>query len=89
MTLIVRDPEFHEPSAEDDCTVFSYICQAHDRFYQREACGEGPHLLVPHCENHGPENMWPQPLMLLLPEGFEPPLSKTQLSWLQAEWDAA
>ncbi|MFJ6088361.1 hypothetical protein ACIQI8_44110 [Streptomyces sp. NPDC092369] len=89
MTLIVRDPGFYEPTDEDDCTAFSYFCQAHDRFYQREACGEGPHLVVLHCEEHGPESMWAQPLTLMVPEGFEPPLSKAQLSWLQAEWDAA
>ncbi|MFF5900910.1 hypothetical protein ACFY8O_34040 [Streptomyces argenteolus] len=89
MTLIVRDPGYHEPTDEDNCAVFSYFCQAHDRFYQREACGEGPHLIALHCEEHGPESMWPQPLTLMFPEGFEPPLSEAQLSWLQAERDAA
>ncbi|MFF7205493.1 hypothetical protein [Streptomyces sp. NPDC008141] len=89
MTLIVRDPDFYKPTDEDDCTVFSYLCLSHDRFYQREACGEGPHLVVVHCEEHGPESMWPQPHTLMFPEGFEPQLSKTQLNWLQAEWDAA
>ncbi|MEU2762009.1 MULTISPECIES: hypothetical protein [unclassified Streptomyces] len=89
MTLIVRDPGFHEPTGEDDCTAFSYFCQAHHRRYQREACGEGPHLIALHCEEHGPESMWPQPLTLMFSEGFEPPLSEAQLSCLQAEWDAA
>lgn len=89
MTLIVRDPGFYEPTDEDDCTVFSYFCQTHDRFYQSEACGEGPHLVALHCVDHGPERMWPQPLTLMFPEGFEPTLSEAQLSWLQAEWDAA
>ncbi|MFJ8885762.1 hypothetical protein ACIRJR_20460 [Streptomyces sp. NPDC102402] len=85
MTLILRDPVLHESTDDDDCTVFSYFCQAHERFYRREACGQGPHLLALHCERHGPESMWPQPLTLMFPEGFEPPLSKAQLSWLQEE----
>ncbi len=59
------------------------------RFYERETCEEGPHLVALHCEECGPESMWPQALTLMLPKGFEPPLSKAQLSWLQAEWDAA
>ncbi|MFF2011793.1 hypothetical protein ACFVWY_22310 [Streptomyces sp. NPDC058195] len=87
--LVVRDPGFHDPPDGDDCTRFWYVCQAHDRVYRHEACGEGPHLLALHCEEHGPENMWPQPRMLLFPEGFEPRLSEAQLSWVQAEWDAA
>lgn len=89
VTLIVRDPGFHEPADEDDCTTFSYFCQTHDRFYGRETCGEGPHLVALHCEEHGPESMWPQPLSLMFPKGFEPSLSKAQLSWLQAEWEDA
>ncbi|MFS0693246.1 hypothetical protein [Streptomyces nitrosporeus] len=89
MALIVRDPGLHEPADEDDCTVFSYFCQAHNRFYRREDCGEGPHLVALHCAEHGPESMWPQPHMLGLPEGFDPPLSKAQLNRLQAEWGAA
>ncbi|MEU6878884.1 hypothetical protein [Streptomyces sp. NPDC046712] len=88
VTLIVRDPGFHEPTDEDDCTTFWYFCQAHDRTYQHETCGEGSHLVALHCEEHGPESMWPQPLMLMFPAGFEPPLSEAQLGWLQAEWDA-
>ncbi|MFD0353128.1 hypothetical protein ACFVHW_05160 [Streptomyces sp. NPDC127110] len=89
MTLILRDAGFHEPADEDDCTVFSYFCQTHDRFHQNDACGEGPHLVALHCEEHGPENMWPQPLMLAFPEGFAPALSEAQLCRLRAEWDAA
>ncbi|MFE1555471.1 hypothetical protein ACFW6V_10805 [Streptomyces sp. NPDC058734] len=89
MTLILRDVGFHEPADEDDCTVFSYFCRTHDRFHRHGACGEGPHLVALHCEEHGPENMWPQPLMLTLPEGFEPALSEVQLCRLRAEWDAA
>ncbi|MFI1719374.1 hypothetical protein [Streptomyces litmocidini] len=87
VTLTVRDPDFHEP-ADDDCTRFWYSCRSHDRVYRHEACGEGPHLLVLHCEDHGPENMWPQPLMMLFPEGFAPPLSDAQLDWVKAEEDA-
>ncbi|GAA3507403.1 hypothetical protein [Streptomyces showdoensis] len=87
MTLILRDPGLHEPTDGDDCTVFSYFCRSHDRFYRHEACGEGQHLVVLHCEDHGPESMWPQPHMLALPEGFDPPLSEAQLDRVRAEWD--
>jgi hypothetical protein len=88
VTLVVRDPGFHEPADEEDCRVFSYFCRTHDRFYRHEACGEGPHLVALHCEEHGPESMWPQPLMLLFPAGFEPPLSEEQLAWVRAEQEA-
>ncbi|MEU2391320.1 hypothetical protein [Streptomyces sp. NPDC007369] len=85
VTVIVRDPGFHEPTDEDDCTVFWYFCLAHDRVYRHEHCGEGSHLLALNCEEHGPENMWPQPEMLMFPEGFEPPLSEAQLEWVLSE----
>ncbi|MFD7492429.1 hypothetical protein ACFV8T_08410 [Streptomyces sp. NPDC059832] len=85
--MIVSDPGFHEPS-DDDCSVFGYFCQAHDRPYRHESCGEGPHLIALNCQEHGPENMWPQPAMLLFPEGFDPPLSEAQLAWVRAEWGA-
>ncbi|WP_328429336.1 hypothetical protein [Streptomyces sp. NBC_00443] len=88
MTQIVRDPGFYEPADEDDCTVFWYFCQSHDRVYWQEACGEGPHLVVLHCKEHGSENMWPQPRMLMFPEGFDPLLSDAQLDWVRAEDDA-
>ncbi|MER5207535.1 hypothetical protein [Streptomyces sp. NPDC002825] len=87
MTLIVRDPGFHEPSDEDDCSSFGYYCQTHDRHYRHESCGEGPHLIALYCSEHGLESMWPQPLTLLFPEGFTPPLSDVQLAWAQADDD--
>lgn len=87
MTRIVRDPGFHEPADEDDCWVFWYFCQAHDCHYRHETCGEGPHLIALHCEQHGPESMWPQPLMMMFPEGFDPPLSDAHLTWVRAEED--
>lgn len=40
MTLIVRDPGFHEPGDDDDCTRFRYFCQAHDRVYRQRAEGD-------------------------------------------------
>ncbi|MEV7322067.1 hypothetical protein [Streptomyces sp. NPDC093970] len=89
MTTIVCDPGFHEPAEEDDCRRFGYFCQTHDRPYRHESCGEGPHLIALHCHEHGPENMWPQPTMLMFPEGFDPLLSDAQLAWVQAGWDAA
>ncbi|WP_239516314.1 MULTISPECIES: hypothetical protein [unclassified Streptomyces] len=88
VTIVVRDPGFHEPADEDDCWNFWYFCQAHDSLFREEPCRGGPHLVVSHCEEHGPENVWPQPLMLLFPEGFDPPLSAEQLAWVQAENDA-
>ncbi|MGW0908786.1 hypothetical protein [Streptomyces sp. NPDC002853] len=88
MTLVVRDPGFHEPTDDDDCTTFWYFCLPHDRAYRHEACGEGPHLLVLRCERHGAENLWPQPRMLMFPAGFDPPLSQAQLGWVQAQEDA-
>jgi hypothetical protein len=88
VTQIIRDPGSYEPTDEDDCTTFWYFCQSHDRVYRHEACGEGPHLVLLHCEDHGPENMWPQPLMLMFAEGFDPLLSDTQLDWVRAEEDA-
>ncbi|MEU1200334.1 hypothetical protein ABZ446_29480 [Streptomyces sp. NPDC005813] len=78
MTQIVRDPDFYEPADEDDCTTIWYFCRSHDRVHRHEHCGEGPHLLAFHCEDHGPENMWPQPVMLMFPDGFEPRLSDVQ-----------
>ncbi|MFE7511888.1 hypothetical protein ACFU8I_11775 [Streptomyces sp. NPDC057540] len=89
MTLIIRDPDLYEPTDEDDCTVFSYFCQTHGRFHQRDACGDGPHLVALHCEEHGPESMWPQPHMLMFPKGFEPSLSEAQLGRLRAEWEGS
>jgi hypothetical protein len=88
VTQIVRDPHFHEPADEDDCTAFGYFCQSHGRAYRPGDCGDGPHRVALHCEQHGLENMWPQPLMLMFPAGFDPPLGQDQLSRLQAEWDA-
>ncbi len=41
MTQVVCDPDFYEPTDEDDCSVFSYFCRTHDRYYWHEACGEG------------------------------------------------
>ena len=86
MTTIVCDPGFHEPAAEDDCTTFGYHCQTHDRPYRHESCGEGSHLIALRCGRHGPENMWPQPLMLMFPEGFTPPLTDAQLAHARSEW---
>ncbi|MYT69635.1 hypothetical protein GTY60_08050 [Streptomyces sp. SID8367] len=88
MTQIVRDPGFYEASDADNCTRFGYFCQAHDRPYRHEGCGGGPHLIALDCQEHGPENVWPQPLMLMFPEGFDPLLSDAQLAWLRAEDDA-
>ncbi|MEU8764226.1 hypothetical protein [Streptomyces sp. NPDC048659] len=88
VTRIVRDPGFHEPDDAEACTVFWYVCRTHDRVYRHEACGEGPHLVALHCADHGPESGWPQPLMLLFPEGFEPPLSPDQLALAREAWDA-
>jgi hypothetical protein len=85
VTLIVRDPGFHEPGDDEDCTRFWYFCQTHDRVYRHQACGAEPHLVALHCEEHGPESMWPQPLMLMFPEGFDPLLSEDQLDWARAE----
>ncbi|MEV6163408.1 hypothetical protein AB0L71_16015 [Streptomyces sp. NPDC052052] len=87
--MIVCDPGFYEPREADDCWRFGYFCQTHDRPYRHESCGEGAHLVALHCYEHGPENMWPQPEMLLFPEGFDPLLSDTQLVWVQARWDDA
>ncbi|WP_418961096.1 hypothetical protein [Streptomyces tritici] len=87
-TLIVCDPGFYDPTDEDDCTVFSYFCQTHDRTYAYESCGPESHLLALHCRDHGLENMWPQGKMMLFPEGFEPRLSDEQLAWIRAQWDA-
>ncbi|MFF3891456.1 hypothetical protein [Streptomyces sp. NPDC001914] len=86
--LIVRDPGLYEPSDEDHCSRFGYFCQTHDRPYSHESCGEGDHVIALDCQEHGPESMWPQPLMLMFPEGFDPPLSDAQLAWVRAEEDA-
>lgn len=83
VTHIVRDPGFYEPTEDDTCSVYWYFCQTHDRHYWHEACGQGPHLIALHCEEHGPENMWPQPLMLMFPEGFAPRLSTAQPAWIR------
>ncbi|MFE1369150.1 hypothetical protein ACFW84_33600 [Streptomyces anulatus] len=88
VTVIVSDPGFHEPGGDDHCSVFGYFCQAHDRPYRHESCGDGPHILALDCQEHGPENMWPQPRMLLFPEGFDPPLSDAQTAWARAEGGA-
>jgi len=85
---VVCDPDFYEPTGEDECSVFSYFCQTHDRHYRHDSCGEGAHVIALHCERHGPENMWPQPLMLAFPEGFSPALSDAQLAWVRSEEDA-
>ncbi|MFB0630737.1 hypothetical protein [Streptomyces sp. AB3(2024)] len=88
MTVIVRDPDFHEPTEEDDCRRVGYFCRTHDRPYRHEGCGEGTHLIALHCDEHGPESMWPQPRMLMFPEGFDPPLGDAQLVRVRAQRDA-
>ncbi|MFF0502249.1 hypothetical protein ACFYUH_01425 [Streptomyces fimicarius] len=88
VTVIVSDPGFHEPGGDDHCSAFGYVCRAHDRPYRHESCGDGPHLLALDCQEHGPENLGPQPRMLLFPEGFDPPLSDAQLAWARAEGGA-
>ncbi|QKW54779.1 hypothetical protein HUT08_25975 [Streptomyces buecherae] len=87
MTQILREPGFHEPSDEDECSRFWFFCQAHDQHYWHESCGEGPHLIASHCQEHGPENVWPQSRTLMFPEGFDPPLSDAQLAWVRADGD--
>ncbi|MFD7867112.1 hypothetical protein [Streptomyces sp. NPDC059783] len=87
VTVIVRDPAFHEPGDGDDCAVFGYACRTHGRAYGRGVCGEGAHLIALECQEHGMENMWPQPQMLLFPEGFDPPLGETELARIRTEWD--
>lgn len=86
VTQIVRDPGLYEPSDEDNCSAFGYFCQTHDCFYLEKACKEEPHHIVLDCQDHGPESVWPQPLMLMFPEGFDPPLSDAQLAWAEAGW---
>ncbi|MFE6979178.1 hypothetical protein [Streptomyces sp. NPDC057682] len=87
VTVIVRDPAFHEPGDGDDCSVFGYACRTHGRAYGRGVCGEGAHLIALECQEHGLENMWPQPRMLLIPEGFDPPLGEAELARIGTEWD--
>ncbi|ANP56448.1 hypothetical protein AVL59_11620 [Streptomyces griseochromogenes] len=84
MTVIVRDPGFHEPADADDCSVFWYFCRTHERPYRHEACGDGAHLIALHCREHGPENFLPDPRMLMFPAGFTPPLSEAQLTWARS-----
>ncbi|MGX1508022.1 UNVERIFIED_CONTAM: putative esterase [Streptomyces graminofaciens] len=85
VTQIVRDPGFREPSDEDDCSTFGCFCQAHDCHYWHESCGEGPHIIALRCQEHGPESMRPQPLMLMFPAGFDPRLSDAQPAWVRAD----
>ncbi|MFJ6796610.1 hypothetical protein [Streptomyces sp. NPDC091268] len=86
VTVIVRDPGLYEPTDEDECRSVWYFCRTHGAVLGGP-CGQGDHLVASHCEEHGPENVWPQPLMLLFPEGFDPPLSEAQLAWVRAEYD--
>lgn len=86
MTVVVRDPEFYEPTEDDDCTHYWYYCQTHSCDYRDAGCQGGPaHLIALHCRDHGPESMWPQPRMLMLPAGFTPPLSDEQLAWIKSD----
>ncbi|MFB9369636.1 hypothetical protein ACWCYY_18960 [Kitasatospora sp. NPDC001664] len=88
MTSVVRDPGFYEPTDEDDCTSFGYVCQSHDGPYRGDACQGGPsHLVALVCAEHGLENMWPDDRMLMFPDGFTPPLSNEQVVWARAEDD--
>ncbi|MGC0423512.1 hypothetical protein [Embleya sp. AB8] len=77
---VVLDPDYYEPSAADNCTSFGYVCLSHDRSYSWGGCGEGPHLLALDCSEHGYENLGPQPIMHLFPDGFMPPLTRDQLT---------
>ncbi len=89
VTIIVRDPGFYEPTDEDNCTTFGYFCQSHDGPYRGEACQGGPsHLIALDCGEHGLETMWPQGRMVMLPEGFTPPLNDEQLAWVCSADDA-
>lgn len=83
--MVVRDPAFHEPADGDDCSVFGYACRTHGRAYRRGGCGDGPHVVALECEEHGLENMEPQPAMLLFPEGFDPLLDEAQLARLRED----
>jgi hypothetical protein len=89
VTIVVRDPGFYGPTAEDNCTTFGYFCQARGGPYRGDAYQGGPsHLIVLDCGEHGLESMWPQGLMLMLPEGLTPPLNDEQLAWAPSEDDA-
>lgn len=87
VTVMVRDPSFYVPGPADECSAFSYTCMSHGRHYLRGACGDGPHLVALECTNHGLENMWPQPTMLLFPDGFTPQLGPEHLAEIQAVYD--
>ncbi|GAA1227165.1 hypothetical protein GCM10009665_17100 [Kitasatospora nipponensis] len=85
VTLVVRDPDFHEPTDEDDCTTVGYFCQSHDGPYRGDACRGGPtHRIALDCGEHGLEAVWPDDRMLMLPEGFTPPLNDEQLAWMRS-----
>jgi hypothetical protein len=89
VTIVVCDPGFYEPTDEDNCTAFGYFCQSHGVPFRGKACQGGPsHLIALNCRDHGLESMWPQALMLMLPEGFTPPLNDEQLAWVRSEDDA-
>jgi hypothetical protein len=45
------------------------------------------HEVALECEAHGLECTWPQPLMLALPAGFDPPSSTRQLDLADAGYD--
>ncbi|MET7304304.1 hypothetical protein [Embleya sp. NPDC005575] len=82
---VVLDPHFHEPTEDDFCTAFGYVCLTHDRLYSRGGCGGGPHVIVLNCAEHGYENLGPSPLMHRYPAGFIPPLTAEQLAELDLD----
>ncbi|WP_232662785.1 hypothetical protein [Pseudonocardia sp. TRM90224] len=95
VTQVLWQPGFYDPMAEESETVcdrswVGYRCLTHDQPWSRggEFCSDNDrHEIALECGVHGLEAMWPQPIMLMNPEGFDPPLSAAQLAAVEAAWD--
>lgn len=92
VTVLLRRPGFHEPTDDEyggvcEAARRGYHCVTHDRPWSHGG-GDCPdhdhHEIALVCGAHGFEVLDPQPLMLVHPAGFDPPLTDSQLAAQEA-----
>ncbi len=102
ITVVLRDPSFHDPWGGTDVQGCEYLegdhdglwvryrCITHDQVYVHGGLHCPDHLaheIALECKAHGLECIWPQPDMLAQPAGFDPPLTARQLNLAAAGYD--
>jgi hypothetical protein len=102
ITMVLRDPSFYDRWGDTDAQGCEYLEGDHDGLWVRYRCITHDQVYLPggldcpdhvaheialECEAHGLEGIWPQPLMLAKPAGFDPPLTARQLDLAAAGYD--